>query len=217
MPFYFFDSEEFDDPVTLIAPNYNLLSLVNGLNQLATYSIQINEAETYDSFLSYQSPKTEAFISSENPFISIEGEGKSGTLMRVNFEQDSRFLKIERKVYSIMDLISDMGGFMEVLIFCAAIFVHFFAKKIYTMSLLSMFYRVDEKEIEIHTTKAVQPIETVRIKSRPVRLLNDPREVSIFLLITFRFLKKAKMQISQNLSTIAHILTLEVISVMMIS
>jgi hypothetical protein len=65
------------------------------------------------------------------------------SFIAATFQKDAYSNTFERAVFSILDLTGMLGGLFEVLERCGAMFVGFFADKIFLFSVISKLYQVD--------------------------------------------------------------------------
>mmetsp|Transcript_32349 Transcript_32349/g.28642 ORF Transcript_32349/g.28642 Transcript_32349/m.28642 type:complete len:321 (+) Transcript_32349:909-1871(+) len=63
--------------------------------------------------------------------------------MRLKFVLDSESILIERKIYTVYNMIGQVGGFMGIVVSVAGILAGIFSNNVYIMTLLSYFYKVN--------------------------------------------------------------------------
>jgi hypothetical protein len=107
----------------------------------------VNEAEVYDNIWtpSYW-PTKYNYISLETYDFSLLHPSPDGALTEINIIMDSKYTSIQRQVYSIVQMLSDVGGIIGVLVPLGAFLVHVFNEKVYTMTMMSVLYQVKSKD-----------------------------------------------------------------------
>lgn len=92
------------------------------------------------------------------------------------FTKDQLSESYERSVFSFFDLTGNLGGLFEVLELVGALFVEFFAGKIFLYSILSRLYQVDSHKAEE---------EGINQEMNPI-LKETQREADSIISINFR-------------------------------
>jgi len=154
-PTYFFNSEKFKEPITLSVGKQNEFSIINGFKQSLNINIQVNEAKLYDSYWSDYINEEHQYMSVGDIYNTLAKEGTDGRLLDIKLIQDQRYTKTERRIYSILDILGQVGGVQGLIIPLGAWMVEIFSSKIYLMTLLSLFYQVETK----HKIHKVVPTE----------------------------------------------------------
>lgn len=152
-PTFYFDTESFDNPVTISGLKKKTFGILPSLYQEVHVPIQANEATVYDDYFNTIYPKTYKYVSVEeidNTFLTAR---INGDLMEVQFELSPKYLKTERKVYSFMEVLGQVGGIIGILLPVGAILSSIFSSRIYIMTLLSLLFQVDQTQ-----TSKVSPI-----------------------------------------------------------
>ena len=67
-------------------------------------------------------------------------QGDSSDYLIFVFELDQEYLYIERRAYTFIDVLGQVGGFMGILIPLGSIIVGLISNRIYWMTLISTFY-----------------------------------------------------------------------------
>jgi len=98
-----------------------------------------------DSFFQFGNPVEEKFYSIGS--FRDEFDIKAGTkeYFHLVLYQDSNSDQYERRVYSIMDVIGQLGGFFEVLIIFGGFLVNSFSVRIFYYSLFNKLYHISDK------------------------------------------------------------------------
>ena len=152
----YLDLDSYDEPIkTYINDKYDYYG-ISGLMNEARFYIQQNEAKLNDHYLEYlNNDETEKFISI----------GKSDSLLRNSQETDvfkATFLKsegnliYERNVYTLLNLIGDLGGIFEILFIFGTVLTSTFNSKMFYYSVLSSLYQVDTEKCGKNHTFQIQ-------------------------------------------------------------
>ena len=63
--------------------------------------------------------------------------------MVINFMLDSKYQVIQRRVFSLLDLIGQIGGVNQIVLVLLSFLMNIFIYKVYIETLLSNFYQLD--------------------------------------------------------------------------
>lgn len=141
---FYFNIDSYDDPLQVTVDLNNEINLLYNMKQKVTYSVQINEAQTFDSVFTDYITQTYEYISIGDIFTSFDTISGS-KLLEIYVVQSPKYMKVERRVYMIMDMIGQIGGVLGLLIPLGAVIINILSNKIYIMILLSLFYKVEEE------------------------------------------------------------------------
>ena len=141
--------------------------MVPGMTVEKTIRVRINKAIDYTSLWYTYAPKEYIYYSIESVSDRLQVENGSGDLIRLNFIIDAKYKLTERKVYTVYDMLGQVGGFMGIVFPFGAIITSMFSNKIYIMTLMSYYFKVDEYETEdrpatdhkIMQTNQIEPIK----------------------------------------------------------
>lgn len=145
LPNYYFDVNRFETPVSISGLRTGQYGFISGMYLKQVIHLQVNEAETYDNFLGDIWSDTYQYISYERYDSSILNPSSASDLMGIQIVLDPKYSKVERKVYTLFDVLGQIGGVMGIIIPLFVASIQFFSTKIYTMTMLSLLYQVDEK------------------------------------------------------------------------
>ena len=140
--------------------------------------VQVNEAIVYDDYYNSFFPKHYQYYSVEEIENTILTGRRTG-LIEIHFEISPKYIRTERKVHSLMEVLGQIGGIIGILLPIGAILSGVFSSKIYVMTLLSLLYQVDQKQ-----TAKVVPIEDpyfkfIGTRTRAERNRNRNHNVSL--------------------------------------
>lgn len=80
----------------------------------------------------------------------------NATLITVYLRFDNRYEIYERKVYSILDLLKDLGGLQRSLYIIGMILVNFFSYRMYISSILKHTYQIKNLKRDEMVSRATQ-------------------------------------------------------------
>jgi hypothetical protein len=152
-PTFYFDTDKLVKPVTISGLRKKRFGLLSTVYQEIHVPVQVNEAIVYDDYYNSFYPKHYKYYSIEELENTILTGRRTG-LIEIHFEISPKYMRTERKVYSLMEVLGQIGGIIGILLPVGAILSSVFSSKIYVMTLLSLLYQVDQKQ-----TSKVVPIE----------------------------------------------------------
>ena len=85
-------------------------------------------------------PNEYQFLSSGGVSTDTYYQDEDGEYLVFIFELDQEYLDIERRAYTFIDVLGQVGGFMGILIPLGSILVGFISNNIYWITLISTFY-----------------------------------------------------------------------------
>ena len=117
-----------------------------------------NKAETQDNYLAYKpGGKKQTFKAIEyiDNRLSVEGTTfnnafskhiASNWFLAIKFVKDDTSISYERGVFTILEVIGNIGGLMGIFTVAGSIIVGMFSGKVFLYSILSKMYQVEEPE-----------------------------------------------------------------------
>lgn len=137
----YFDFDDYSQPIKTYIDDRFLFNIMFDFTKENIVYIRQNEAETQDGFF-YYTPD-----GSNSEFLSVDridqrlydAEG----LVSMKFVKDTRKDSFERSVFSILDVLGNIGGLNEVIEVGGGIIVAIFSGKLFLYSLISSLYQVD--------------------------------------------------------------------------
>jgi hypothetical protein len=148
---FFFDVLEYDDPINITLDNEFQYPLVPGFLVEKHIRIRANTVIDYTNFWYEFAPKEYTYYSVGSVQDRFQPE-TNGEVFRVVLKMDYSYTYIERKIYTVYDMLGQVGGFMGLVISVAAVIVGIFSDKIYTMTLLSYFYKAENEPYDDEKT-----------------------------------------------------------------
>lgn len=139
---YYFDSKDYIDPIKVnLASNFEI-SILSDFTKEMFINIRKNEAIDYTRPWSFSNPVEYNYFSvgSESVDMFVPTDDVFASVI---FALDSESLSLERKVFSISDLLAMLGGMKEILMMIGGFFVGMFQNQIYLGSLMNKLYLVD--------------------------------------------------------------------------
>ena len=76
------------------------------------------------------------------------------------FELDRVYYDIERRAYTFIDVLGQVGGFMGILIPLGSVLVGFISNKIYWMTLISYFYQTENTNLATVSLNSISPVRS---------------------------------------------------------
>jgi hypothetical protein len=153
-PSFFFDIDDYVNPIKVAKINKNEYGLSSEFYQKHYVTVQVNQAEVFDKiWMPSYWPEEYEYISLDTTDFFLLHPSADGVLTEIDIVMDSKYYAVERQVYTMVHLCSDVGGIIAVLIPLGAFLVHTFNEKVYMMTMMSFLYHVNPKEC----TKKVTP------------------------------------------------------------
>jgi hypothetical protein len=166
IPSFYFDTDSFDNPMTVSKSFRMKYSLTAIFYQQVIVETSINTAVAYDSYINTISPTNYEYMRVEDFYTKVLAPESSG-IIEFKVALSLNTLKIERKVYSFYEILGQIGGVMAILLPSGALLSGLFSNKIYSMKMLSLLYHVDKdnQDQESKTTR-VKVFGTATIKQK---------------------------------------------------
>ena len=149
---FYFDVEDYESPIKALFVNDFDVAFLPGYTVEKHLKVKINRVTDYTNLWHGFSPKEYLFYSIDSSFDVIEPENGSGDLVRFKLVLDNEFNIIERKVYTVYDMLGQVGGLMGLAISVGSLLAGMFSNNVYIMTLLSYFYKVNTMKF---TSKAI--------------------------------------------------------------
>ena len=130
------------------------------IQQRNRIKIQANQAEDWPSYFYSLFSKEYQFISIGNIFSSIQYETDDKEYFVFAFELDQVYYNIERRAYTFIDVLGQVGGFMGILIPLGSILVGLISNRIYWMTLISTFYDTENTNNISSSLNSISPVRS---------------------------------------------------------
>ena len=145
---YYFDVEDYNKPVNVTVENEFEFFLIPGFTVEKELRVRVNKAVDYTNPWFSIGAKEYTYYSIETVAERLQPENNDD-LLRVRIVLDNKHTLIERKVYTVYDMLGQVGGVMGIFFAAGSIFTNFFSANIYAMTLLSYFYKIKTHRVSI--------------------------------------------------------------------
>lgn len=143
---YYFDTEDYESPIKYrfegqydwpILPSFTL-----------GRSVRIAKNIAYDktSYWPFASTKKYEHYSVDKIFETTAPMGTNNVFINISLDVSDTYVKIERTVFSLIDMISTIGGLVEIYVIAGMLVSSTFTDKIYFSKLLSQLYQVRSED-----------------------------------------------------------------------
>jgi len=110
-------------------------------SKLTNIFVKQNSIELSDTHLKqFLPPNEDTYFQVENSRELFQTIDYKKTLASVYFRFDTKFDNFQREIYSISDLLEDVGGFQSSIIFLGALLVGIFSERLFYGSLIEKIY-----------------------------------------------------------------------------
>ena len=93
-------------------------------------------------------------------------QGDSSDYLIFVFELDQEYLYIERRAYTFIDVLGQVGGFMGILIPLGSVLVKIISNNIYWMTLINTFYDTESSLLNNPNMNMIHPIDQRDLSQR---------------------------------------------------
>jgi hypothetical protein len=140
---FFFDVLEFDNPINITLDNEFQFPLVPGFLVEKHMRISANKVVDFSNYWYRFEPEEYTYYSVSALQDRLQPEGDDGEVFKLVLKMAYTHTFISRRIYTVYDMLGRLGGFIGLVISVAALIVGLFSTKMYNMTLLSYFYKVD--------------------------------------------------------------------------
>ena len=140
---FYFDASDYNDPIKVNLVNDFEYFPASEFTKEITIKVRKNHAKDYNNPYLFSSSNDHSFYSVGNVLTDFYVQDTDNKVITFRFELDSKYTEIERRVYTIGDMFSQIGGLAEILTTIAILIVGSFTSKLYISSLISSLYLVD--------------------------------------------------------------------------
>ena len=152
---YYFDVKEYENPLKISRQNDYFFSLIPGIYHEKILKIQANEAEDWTSYIQSVFSENYQYLQAGDIKEDMRAQQGSG-VFTINFELDQNYINIERRAYTFLDVLGQVGGFMGFLIPAFGFIIAILSDKVYWTTLLNTFYDIEILD-EVKPFRRVQP------------------------------------------------------------
>ena len=140
---FYFDASDYNDPIKVNLVNDFEYFPASEFTKEITIKVRKNQAKDYNNPYLFSSSNDHLFYSVGNVLTDFYVQDTDNKVITFRIELDSKYTEIERRVYTIGDMFSQIGGLAEILTTIAILIVGSFTSKLYISSLISSLYLVD--------------------------------------------------------------------------
>ena len=150
----YYDLNDYESPIHTFVEAGLLFGGINGLAKEVKFYFQNNYVEAQDDYLSIISqPTKHSYISLAAVYDSLLTSDEE--IIKFSFYKSNHETTIERSVFTLLDLLGNLGGIFEVLSVSGSIIVAIFSNKMFYFSIFSSLYQVDMMKCQIdHQTNS---------------------------------------------------------------
>ena len=159
---YFFDIEDYNDPIKLDYSNDYEVWLAGSMNKNIEIKYKNNEVTDSSSYIPLIGSENYSFYSIGDQIVDFSNVDSTGEIINIKITLDSKYSVIQRKVYSFSDLVGQIGGINQIWVVFGVIISSIFVSKAFMESLLSRFYKVSNKSISCELNSKILPSDTIR-------------------------------------------------------
>ena len=134
---------DYEDPIKYFIDDEYYWETVPNFRKKIDTEIQKNSGQFQDNLLQLTAAKEEEFFQINKGMESLVLTGDDREFMTIYLRTDQEFKLYDRKVYSIGDLLGQIGGFFEVIYAIGAFLTLLFVERMITASIVSKIYQVD--------------------------------------------------------------------------
>mmetsp|Transcript_27891 Transcript_27891/g.24674 ORF Transcript_27891/g.24674 Transcript_27891/m.24674 type:complete len:217 (+) Transcript_27891:347-997(+) len=145
---YFFNVENYEIPIEVTMKNDFEFALIPGWTLEKHVKIKVNEAFDSTSFWNPFTSSTYLYYSVDDVIDVIQPENTNEELMRIKVMVDKSYVKTQRNVYTIHDMLGNIGGFMGIIVPFFGILANLFSSTMFKMILVSNFYKVNNEKYD---------------------------------------------------------------------
>ncbi|CAI2362675.1 unnamed protein product [Moneuplotes crassus] len=171
----YLDFDDYDTPIKQIIDDKFYFRMSSGMRKYGRLDVKKSTVSLSDSIFPFSPEKQQSFLSIDN--YRQDGEMRydgDPLLMDFEFRQDPTVDSYERRVYSILDLFGQLGGFFEVLAIFGGALVHYFASQMYSYSLFTHLYCLNETDAHITSDESqIAPKPSKKEKDTITTKLNE--------------------------------------------
>ena len=140
---YYVDSNDYDSPLKPYIENELDWRLVPDVHKKIKILLSYNKFSDNKNVFGIGSSSTDDFYSFEKILYDQENDNSTNNLMTIPFTLTNSIITTERQVYTILEVISAIGGFIELIYFSFFYSVSLFTSKQIMSYFLSKLYLID--------------------------------------------------------------------------
>jgi len=138
----FFDAENFENPIgTSITDSY-YYKMLPGYTKMTEIYVMQNKLELMDSFYQYGNPEEQTFYSLSGGYKDTQVK-ITDAYINTYFFIDSKVTTHKRTVYSLLDMLSQLGGVFQVVKSLSFVILGYYAEKMMYYCLIRKLYQLE--------------------------------------------------------------------------
>ena len=125
-----------------------------------------------DDYVQYGQSTQKTFYQVEHTKEQIELESSTGQIASIYFRFDYEYSIYERRIYSLGELLGQIGGLFQIILMVGVTIVSLFSEKLFVSSIIRKIYQIDDTREDV-----VRNISKLKMKkSKTVSFDNINRE-----------------------------------------
>ena len=142
---YFFDIDDYTSPLKVNARNDVTFIPASGFTKVVNIKVRTNIVEDQPSPYPFSSSQSYEYYSI-GEIVREVALSQNGQIFQIMFTLDNEYLQISRSVYSLADMVGQVGGFGGMLISIFSFVVGVISTKVYQQSIMSEIYQVNSND-----------------------------------------------------------------------
>lgn len=165
LPNYYFDTKDYETPIKFRFDSNYYWGLLPGYTIQKTIKLSHNIAVDKIDYWPFETEKTYSYYSVGRMFENVSVIDSGNTVLAINLEIDDKYVRTERSVFTFTDLVSSIGGLLEIYLLVGVLISFVFNDKIYYSKLLSQLYHVRTKDLSGPTKVVPKQISKVAVSA----------------------------------------------------
>ena len=142
---YFFDIDDYTSPLKVNSRNDITFVPASGFTKVVNIKVRTNIVEDHPSPYPFSSSQSYEYYSI-GEIVREVALSQNGQIFQIVFSLDNEYLQISRSVYSLADMVGQVGGFGGMLISIFSFLVGVISTKVYQQSIMSDIYQVNSND-----------------------------------------------------------------------
>ena len=154
---YYFDSNDYSTPVKTSYNDRFTFYGVQGISKKIEFRMKRNSVSDQSSPFFFFPSKTYEYFSLSEINQEVQSSSNTGTILDIKIVLDNKYQVTSRQVYSLGDMVGQVGGMYSILFTFWSFFVGTISSRIYLNSLISSFYQVHkDKSTKVSPRKLIK-------------------------------------------------------------
>ena len=142
---YYFDIDDYSSPLKVNARNDITFIPTSGFTKVVNVKVRTNIVEDHPSPYPFSNSHSYEYYS-VGEIVREVALSQNGQILQITFTLDNEYLQMSRSVYSLADMVGQVGGFGGMLISIFSFVVGVISTKVYQQSIMSEIYQVNSNE-----------------------------------------------------------------------